>query len=138
MSQIQQQFDKLWKIVDDNIKTGRYKQIKCHISDDECGRCINGLFISYILGHPMFVPTTKESLLEIFQEELAPKYNYVPTYDSEKFEELIKVNDKETLLKGLKEYHNKTGQVDQVYLAQLNNNGMSFEEIRDLLKEMNV
>ena len=49
------------------------------------------------------------------------------------------LKDKDTLLKELKDYYQKTGTIRSGYIAQINDQtDFSFEEFRDLFKELDV
>ena len=128
----EQKFDKLWKILDDCIRTGKYKQIRYKLSDGEHGRCVLGVIGSY-LGYDDEIKNkiVYAKLFNILRE----KFNFLRHYEQSPEDREVFEKDKDNYMKYMKY---KYGGIKISTIAYLNDNGYSFEQIRDMLKEIDA
>lgn len=134
---VKPQFDKLWEIMDDCIQNKRYTQIQGKLRDEEYGRCILGLFMTYVTGD--FGDTS----LSIY-DGLGEKFEKYKLFakDVEGISERITedgIDTKEKVIKNMKDCYMKTGKLYCSYLIYLNDYyDFTFEEFSDVLKEMDL
>jgi hypothetical protein len=129
-------YDRIWKMFDDCIKTNRFSKVQNLFSIGSRERCALGLIMSYT---GVISPHGKILNEDIFLECIRPYYKMVPIVSDSEINRIENLKDKDTLLKELKDYYQKTGTIRSGYIAQLNDQtDFSFEEFRDLFKELDV
>ena len=131
--------DRVWKIIDDNEKTGKYHQIKARLIDNENGVCINGLILAYEAGikpKDMMIHNRSQYFGKMFERTVSSKFK-LDLNNEDDFERINHLSDKEIVTE-MKQRIKEGKKLDNVYLARLNNLGWSFKKLRDLLKELDV
>ena len=138
MQQELQQFEKLWQIFDDAVKTGKYKSIPKRLTDGKDGRCANGLILSYTHPELDINPETRSlSKIEGVFCELYKKFGIHSDSMSNDID-IYNQKDDEELIRLLKEQNKLYGSVNQTIYVILNNRGYNFTHLRDIFKEMDV
>ncbi len=134
--EINLRYDRIWKMFDDCIKTNRFSKVQSLFSVGSRERCALGLIMSYtgvISSHGKILNE------DIFLECIRPYYKMVSIVSDSEINRIENLKDKDVLLKELKDYYQKTGTIRSGYIAQLNDQtDFSFEEFRDLFKELDV
>lgn len=129
-------YDKIWKMFDDCLKTNRFSKVQSLFSVGSRERCALGLIMSYtgvISSHGKILDEN------MFLECIRPYYKMVSIISDSEINRIENLKDKNVLLKELKDYYQKTGTIRSGYIAQLNDHtDFSFEEFRDLFKELDV
>jgi len=134
--EINQIYDKIWKMFDDCIKTNRFSKVQSMFSVGSRERCALGLIMSYT---GVISPHGKILDENMFLECIRPYYKMVSIVSDSEINRIENLKDKDVLLKELKDYYQKTGTIRSGYIAQLNDQtDFSFEEFRDLFKELDV
>jgi hypothetical protein len=129
-------YDKIWKMFDDCIKTNRFSKVQNVFSVGSRERCALGVIMSYT---GVILPHGKILDADIFLECIRPYYKMVSIVSDSEINRIENLKDKDVLLKELKDYYQKTGTIRSGYIAQLNDKtDFSFEEFRDLFKELDV
>jgi hypothetical protein len=129
-------YDKIWKMFDDCIKTNRFSKVQNVFSVGSRERCALGVIMSYT---GVILPHGKILDADIFLECIRPYYKMVSIVSDSEINRIENLKDKDVLLKELKDYYQKTGTIRSGYIAQLNDQtDFSFEEFRDLFKELDV
>lgn len=131
--------DRVWKIIDDNEKTGKYHQIKAKLIDKDNGVCINGLIMAYEAGlkpSDMKVYDKQNHLGNMFEQNITPKFKLKINRENEYTR--INESSESEIVAEMKQQIKKGEKLDNVYLARLNNLGWTFTQLRDLLKELDV
>jgi hypothetical protein len=129
-------YERIWKMFDDCIKTNRFSKVQNLFSIGSRERCALGLIMSYtgVISHHGKILNE-----DIFLECFRPYYKMVPIVSDSEINRIENLKDKDVLLKELKDYYQKTGTIRSGYIAQLNDQtDFSFEEFRDLFKELDV
>lgn len=134
------QFDRAWKILDDNEKTGKYHQIKATFADKDNGCCINGLLVLYNSGKT-YNDIYADSKPNIPLIEQLFKYHVWDKFEIDW--NIININDlnnmsQEQIVNEIKSLVEHAKRIPNSYLAALNNRGWTFKQLRDLLKELDV
>lgn len=141
MQQQEQQFDKLWKILDDCIQNNKFKQIYRSFSDKECGRCAAGVFLSYMGwdGKDNSDFTFGENIGKL-ENKYNIEYYSIPSDFFEKYEEEYKsYRNHRSLIRLFKDIYSKSGKVSMNIIIALNDTSrLTFEQIRDMLKQIDV
>ena len=129
-------YDKIWKMFDDCLKTNRFSKVQSLFSVGSRERCALGLIMSYtgvISSHGKILDEN------MFLECIRPYYKMVSILSDSEINRIENLKDRNVLLKELKDYYQKTGTIRSGYIAQLNDHtDFSFEEFRDLFKELDV
>ena len=134
--EINQSYDKIWKMFDECIKTNRFSKVQSMFSVGSRERCALGLIMSYT---GVISPQGKILDENMFLECIRPYYKMVSIVSDSEINRIENLKDKDVLLKELKDYYQKTGTIRSGYIAQLNDQtDFSFEEFRDLFKELDV
>ena len=129
-------YDKIWKMFDDCLKTNRFSKVQSMFSVGSRERCALGLIMSYT---GVISPHGKILDENMFLECIRPYYKMVSILSDSEINRIENLKDKNVLLKELKDYYQKTGTIRIGYIAQLNDQtDFSFEEFRDLFKELDV
>jgi hypothetical protein len=129
-------YDKIWKMFDDCIKTNRFSKVQNLLCVGSKERCAVGLIMSYT---GVISPHGKIIDEDIFLECIRPYYKMVSIGSDSEINRIENLKDRDVLLKELKDYYHKTGTIRSGYITQLNDQtDFSFEEFRDLFKEIDV
>jgi hypothetical protein len=131
----QQQFDKIWKMFDDCIKTGKFTQITDRLFREDVKRCALGVIMSYT-----GVTTLSELLVntEKFYTSVCPQYKLSKVIGYGSYP-LYELENREQVVKYLKGYYEKTDTIGMEFITVLNDcYQFTFEDFRDLFKEMDV
>ena len=129
-------YDRIWKMFDDCIKTNRFSKVQNLFCVGSRERCALGLIMSYT---GVISPHGKIIDENIFLECIRPYYKMVSIGSDSEINRIENIKDTDVLVKELKDYYHKTGTIRSGYITQLNDHtDYSFEEFRDLFKELDV
>jgi hypothetical protein len=131
----QQQFDKIWKMFDDCIRTDKFKQVKLRLAIGDKGRCALGVVMSYtevVDSIGLKVDNNK------FLRDVCSQFKLYTILDVGLYPRYA-AKTREQIVGYLKSRYEKTGIVDTTFISILNDyHDFSFEDFRDLFKEMDV
>lgn len=138
-------YDKLWKMMDDCIANKEFTQIPEKFTDGKCGRCINGVIISYYNGYDF--DNIEGS--DLVHTHTNGKVSYNGRNDLGYYSQFQANPNRGKEL--LKECYEKEGYIHAGIMASLNNKcyydsnyvdhpieGWSFEDFRDFFKELDA
>lgn len=130
------QFEKLWQIFDHCIKTHKYKQIANKFFDSENGRCASGVIFSY--ASDKRPKDMNKSILNGEMWKIVMEKYGVGRKDINYSKVLYNNCVTQNLVDDLRGYYIRTGIINSNEIQFLNDIGFTFEQFRDLFKEMNV
>jgi hypothetical protein len=131
----QQQFAKLWQMFDDCIKTNKFIQVKLAPVIGDKLRCAMGMIMSYtgVVDESNFINYDKYNNVVRQQYDMSANVFNQSLYLKNIFSEKAKV------IENFKNDYKSTGIVDTSFIKLLNDyHNFSFEDFRDLFKEMDV
>src|SRR6476620_12275019 len=111
-------YDKIWKMFDDCIKTNRFSKVQNMFCVGSSERCALGLIMSYT---GVISPHGKIIDEDIFLECIRPYYKMVSIGSDSEINRIENLKDRNVLLKEIKDYYHKTGNIRSENIEQLNN-----------------